>query len=75
MAVSEKIQQSVQRLPERLQAEVLNFVEYLLAKEERESAAQEKRDWSNLSLSLAMRGMEAEEAPEYALSDLKETFP
>jgi hypothetical protein len=74
MAVSEKIRQSVERLPERLQAEVLDFVEYLLAKAERESTAQEKRDWSNLSLSFAMRGMEDEDGPEYAVSDLKETF-
>jgi Protein of unknown function (DUF2281). len=32
MAITEKIQQRVQKLPAPFQAEVLDFVEYLLAK-------------------------------------------
>ncbi len=74
MAVAERITQRVQRLPEQLQAEVLDFVEYLLIKTERESAAEEGREWSRLSLSLAMRDMEDEEASEYSIADLKESF-
>jgi len=74
MAVAERIHQYVQRLPERLQAEVLDFVEYLLAKAERESASRDEQEWTNLSLSLAMREMEGEEGPEYSISDLKESF-
>ena len=74
MAVAEKIHEYVQRLPERLQAEVLDFVEYLLMKAERESMVQAEQEWSGLSLSLAMRGMEDEEGPEYSVSDLKESF-
>ena len=74
MAVSDRIQQYVQRLPERMQSEVLTFVEYLLSKSEQEEAQQHERDWSSISLAFAMRGMEDENAPEYSEADLKETF-
>ena len=37
MALSERIQEHVERLPASFQEEVLNFVEYLLAKAEREA--------------------------------------
>jgi len=74
MVLSERIQQHVQKLPTSFQAEVLDFVEYLLAKAEREVVRQEGRDWSNLSLSFAMRGMEEEDTPTYTTSDLKVVF-
>lgn len=70
MAMVEKIQQYVQRLPSSFQAEVLDFVEYLLAKSER----REERDWSDLSLALAMRGMEDEDTFIYTTADLKVVF-
>jgi hypothetical protein len=73
MSVAEKIHHYVQQLPEALQAEMLTFVESLLAQSERESAVQEKRGWAHLSL--AMRGMEAAEEVTYSMSDLKESFP
>ena len=60
MAIAEKIQHYLQKLPTAFQIEVLDFVEYLLAKAER----QDERDWSDLSLALAMRGMEDEDAPK-----------
>ena len=75
MAIAEKIQQYVQKLPAAFQTEVLDFVEYLLAKIERESAREEERALSNMSLTLAMRGMEDEETPTYTTSDLKIVFP
>jgi hypothetical protein len=53
---------------------VLDFVEYLLAKAEREAIRREERAWSDLSLSSAMRGMEDEDTPAYTLSDLKAEF-
>jgi hypothetical protein len=74
MVVVEKIQQYVERLPATFQAEVLDFVEYLLAKAEREAVRQEERAWSDLSLSCAMRGMEDEDMPTYVMSDLKVEF-
>jgi len=70
MALVEKIQQYVQRLPSPFQAEVLDFVEYLLTKAER----RDERDWSDLSLTLALRGMEDEDTPLYTLSDVRVIF-
>ena len=74
MAVADRIHRYVQRLPGPLQTEVLDFVEYLLYKVAQAEGEEDGRDWSALSLSLAMRGMEDEETPEYTLDDLKETF-
>jgi hypothetical protein len=74
MLLSERIQQYVQRLPPSSQAEVLDFVENLLSKAEREIAQREKRTWSSLSLSYAVQGMEDESVPKYTASDLKVVF-
>lgn len=74
MPVPDQISSYVRRLPEELQAEVLDFVQFLLAKAAREDLLRERREWSQLSLSLAMRGMEDEEGPEYSVADLKEKF-
>jgi hypothetical protein len=70
MAVIDKIQQYVQRLPKPFQTEVLDYVEYLLNKAKRD----EEKDWSDLALVNAMRGMESEETPIYSISDLKVKF-
>ncbi|HKZ77074.1 MAG TPA: DUF2281 domain-containing protein [Anaerolineae bacterium] len=74
MAIVEKIQQYVQRLPASFQVEVLDFVEYLLTKAERKTLREEERAWFDLSLALAMRGMEDEATPIYTTSDLKVVF-
>ena len=73
MVVTERIHQYVQRLPASLQVEVLDFVEYLLSKLEREMVEQDV-GWSGLSLALAMRGMEDEEMPAYTTADVKVAF-
>lgn len=70
MVIAERIQTYLQRLPPPFQTEVLDFVEYLLAKAERE----ERAEWSNLSLAYAMRGMENEEMPAYTIADLRVEF-
>ena len=72
MTITDKIQASVQKLPTAYQAEVLDFVEYLLAKTTRGAREQEEGRWSDVSLTLAMRGMEDEDAPLYTTADLKE---
>lgn len=72
--VAEKIYENVQRLPEPLQPEVLDFVEYLLLKAQRDSSSEDESEWSRLPLDLAMRGMEDEVMPEYTREDLKEQF-
>ena len=74
MVLSERIQERVERLPARLQSEVLDFVEYLLSKTEHEAFQQERDDWSDFSLRSAMRGLEEEEGPTYTAADLKEVF-
>ena len=74
MAITEKIQQYLHKLPVSLQAEVLDFVEYLLAKAERDIPDRESSTWSHLSLTAAMRGMEDEETPSYTTADLKLIF-
>ncbi len=74
MGLTEKIQASVQKLPSAYQAEVLDFVEYLLEKTRRENPEKEDNLWSGFSLTVAMRGMEEESNPEYTEADLKTTF-
>lgn len=73
MGMAEKIQQYIQKLLQPLQAEVLDFAEYLLSKVERETE-REETDWSASSLASAMRGMEDETTPVYSSADLKVVF-
>jgi hypothetical protein len=70
MTLDEKIYQYAQKLPLSLQEELLDFVEFLAMKAE----LQEKKDWSSLSLILAMQGLEENEPGNYSLSDLKVSF-
>ena len=72
MQVSEKIQKYAQKLPEHLQMEALDFIEYLMNKWKQES--DDDADWTNLSLQMMMRGMEDEPTPEYTKNDLKISF-
>ncbi len=73
MTLTEKILQHVKCLPESFQTEVLDFVEYLESKVGKRKHSEQETDWSILSLSYAMRGMEDEDSP-YSLDDLKEIF-
>jgi hypothetical protein len=66
MSLDEKIIRQINELPESKKAAVLDFVEYLRSRTE-------ERDWSEFSLSSAMRGMENETTP-YSLEDIKESF-
>jgi hypothetical protein len=74
MSLTDMIEQYVEKLPPSFQSEVLDYVKYLLTKADQESMRNEDKDFSNLSLSLAMRGMEKDNDPIYAASDLKATF-
>ena len=69
MSLAERIKINVKKLPELKQIEVLDFVEYLQSRTEKE----EYKEWNDLSLSSAMRGMEDEHSP-YSINDLKESF-
>ena len=57
MNLSERILTTVASLPESKQAEVLDFVEYLKLKTEKE----ENNHWNGFSITSAMRGMENED--------------
>jgi hypothetical protein len=70
MNLTEEIFQHVKALPDLLKAEVLDFVEYL---EFKSRNSEEETDWSNLSLTHAMRDIEKEASP-YTIGDLKENF-
>jgi hypothetical protein len=64
--LDEKIIEQIRQLPESKKAEVLDFVEFLKSKTD-------DKNWSEFSLSSAMRGMEDEVSP-YSLKDLKVSF-
>lgn len=70
MTLVQKIYQKVQSLPEPVQAEILDFIEFVDRKKSHLSDA----DWKTFSLSSAMRGMEDEPFPEYTDHDLKDEF-
>ena len=67
--IDQKISETIRKLPLSLQQELLDFVDFLLIRAER----QEAREWSMISLASAMRGMESEESL-YTLEDLKVVF-
>ena len=69
MTLDEKIQKYVQKLPRSFQEELLDYVEYLTMKAEK----QEQQDWESFSLSSAMHDMEIESV-SYNISDLRESF-
>lgn len=74
MSLSEKILKHIQEMPDSFLAEILDFVEYLESKiKKNQKVEREETEWSELSLSFAMRDMEEEYSP-YSLSDLKERF-
>jgi hypothetical protein len=72
--VSEKIFEEVTKLPEPLQAEVLDFVHYLASKVSGEAPDTDEPSCAVLSLAMAMRGMEDEDTPGYTIEDLREKF-
>ncbi len=74
MIVSEKINQKVEKLPISIQLEILDFVEFVAQKAEKINSADEREQWTEFSLSQAMKGLEDEEIPEYTESDLKEKW-
>jgi hypothetical protein len=74
MLLVEKLQSDIQKLPTDLQQEVVDFVEFLLTKVERNAARHEDLDWSHTGLEYVLRRMEAEEGDDasvYTLSDVK----
>jgi hypothetical protein len=73
VTVADRILEHLRSLPEPFQAEVLEFVEHLETKAQALQSQQEDEDWSALSLSQAMRGLESEPCP-YSTEDIREVF-
>jgi len=71
MTIAEQIVQHIKNLPEATQKEILSLVESLESKMER--VKEENVNWSDISLSQAMRGMETE-ALLYTIDDVREKF-
>lgn len=70
MTIPELIFQQTKQLPPEAQGEVLDFVIFLNKKKQQES---EEAEWSILSITFALKGMEDEVFP-YSVKDLKEKF-
>jgi len=71
MTTSEAIIERIKSLPDPMQQQVLDFVEFLESR--RSGCDTSDTEWNRFSLASAMRGMEDEESP-YTLDDLKESF-
>lgn len=69
MVMNQIIQKYIEKLPASYQETVVDFLAYLLDKAEREQDI----EWSNISLTYAMRDME-DDPSEYSVADLKVTY-
>ncbi|MCC6500338.1 MAG: hypothetical protein IT313_08745 [Anaerolineales bacterium] len=67
--MNQTIQKYIEKLPASYQETVVDFLAFLLDKAEREQDV----EWSNISLTYAMRDME-DDPSEYSVSDLKVTY-
>jgi len=74
MIITEKINRKLEKLPISIQLEVLDFVEFVAQKAEKQNSSEENRQWTEFSLRQAMKGLENEELFEYTEADLKEKW-
>ncbi|HUU42020.1 MAG TPA: DUF2281 domain-containing protein [Desulfatiglandales bacterium] len=70
MTTLEKIVENLKTMPESVQTEVLDYVNYLKFKED---LGGDNYNWGEFSLNSAMRGI-AEEPSPYGVQDIKEKF-
>ncbi|MEI6806484.1 MAG: DUF2281 domain-containing protein [Myxococcaceae bacterium] len=71
--VADLISEHVEHLPDNLQAEVLDFVQYLEAKRLSQAVESERKESLQISLQNAMKDM-GEDEIEYSEKDIKEFF-
>ncbi len=71
MTVADRILHHLESLPESMQAQVLEYVEYLERRGQGAIETDEDAHWRAFSLEQAMRGMEDEPSP-YTEDDIKE---
>ena len=73
MKTAERLTDQIQKLPEHLQEEVLDFVQFL-KKKSASGLRQEEDWWSRFSLSLSLTGLDDKEEPAYSEKNLKERW-
>ena len=71
MTIEQIIQVKIGILPEQKQAEVLIFLNFLIASQTEIDVRQENAEWSQFSLEQAMQGLEDDLLPEYTEQYLK----
>ena len=74
MSVATRIFNRVRYLPEHLQAEILEFVEFVAGKSRECQSNSTDLDWQEFALSEALRETDDESGPEYLESDIKYRF-
>lgn len=74
MLTAEKVSIEIQKLPSSMQQEVLDFVEFLLYKNRDRGTRREAENWNSFSMSSALKGLEADEFPEYEETDFVEKW-
>ena len=74
MSAKEQITNKLQKLPQPLQREVLDFIDFLAQRVVQSEDSGEEADWKEFSLAQAMNGLENEDSPEYSEADLKERW-
>ena len=73
MTTAQVIAKHIEALPETVQREVLDFVEFLESRKKHGTVREGGAAWSAFSLASALRGME-DEPSLYSKADLKESF-
>ena len=63
MLAEEQIADKLQKLPPRLQRQVLDFIDFLSQSVEEPQA--DEKSWTKFSINQAMRGLENDGSPEY----------
>lgn len=73
MSTEEQITDRLQRLPQPLQREVLDFIDFLVQRVAQRDIDEES-EWERFSLAQAMNGLEDEDSPQYTEADMKEKW-
>lgn len=74
MSAKEQITDRLQKLPQPLQREVLDFIDFLAQRVAQGEDSGEQADWTKFSLAQAMSGLENEDSLDYSEADLKEKW-
>ncbi len=74
MSAKEQITERLQKLPQSLQREVLDFIDFLAKRVTQGKDTSYEAEWPKFSLAQAMNGLENEDSPEYSEADLKEKW-